>query len=189
MNVQKRRQTKQRKVQKAAQQKTRKKQKEKLRDVAKSAATTLLIWALVIFNLFIIASFVSKFWHAPGGNEVAYTTESENPDQQPVHPVKRIQVEVLNGCGVPGIAKTVTDYLRAKGFDVVKMDNYESFNINETTIIDRRSLDKISAIEVAKILGVSTDKGVAPFLNPDLLLDVSVIIGHDYKKLIPLKDQ
>lgn len=187
MNVKKRRQIKQRKAQKSAKQKSRKKQKEKLTDVAKSAATTLLIWALVIFNLFIIASFVSKFWQAPGGNEVAYTTDNEIQEVQ--QPVKKIQVEVLNGCGVPGIAKTVTEYLRDKGYDVVKVDNYESFNITETTVIDRRSLDKINAIEVAKILGVSTDKGVAPFLNPDLLLDVSIIIGHDYKKLIPLKNK
>ena len=187
MNVQKRRQTKQRKAQKTAKQKTRKKQKEKLTDVAKSAATTLLIWALVIFNLFIIASFVSKFWHAPGGNEVAYTTDGEIQTQN-IQPIKKIQVEVLNGCGVPGIAKIITQYLRDKGFDVVNVGNYESFNITETTIIDRRSLDKINAIEVAKIIGVSPDKGVAPFLNPELLLDVSIIIGHDYKKLIPLKN-
>jgi hypothetical protein len=185
MNVQKRRQVKQRKAQKTTREKTQKKQKEKLTDVAKSAATTLLIWALVIFNLFIIASFVSKFWGAPGGNEVAFTKDGEIPVQS--LPVKKIQVEVLNGCGVPGIAKTITEYLREKGYDVVKVDNYESFNVSETMVIDRRSLDKTNAIQVAKIMGVASDKGVAPFLNQELLLDVSIVIGHDYKNLTPFK--
>jgi len=187
MNVQKRRQVKERKAQKTTREKTRKKQKEKITEVAKSAATTFLIWALVIFNLFIIASFVSKFWSAPGGNEVAFTKDGEVPAQ--TLPAKKIQVEVLNGCGVPGIAKTVTDHLRANGYDVVKSDNYESFKVSETMVIDRRSLDKANAIGVAKVLGVASENGVAPLVNQELLLDVSVVLGHDYKKLIPFKNQ
>lgn len=187
MNVQKRRQTKQKKVQRKTQQKTRQKKKEDGMSILKSVATTLLIWGLVIVNLFLIASFVSKFWRAPGGNEMAITADGE---QQTIEqPIQKVQVEVLNGCGVPGVAKIITQFLRDHGYDVVKTDNYDNFNIPETTVIDRRSLSKIRAIEVAKILGVSVEKGVAPFLNQDLLLDVSVIIGHDYNSLIPYKNR
>jgi len=186
MNAQRRREIKQRKAQRTKKTKLRKKKNEDTVKFLKSAAVTLLIWGLVIVNLFLIASFVSKFWRAPGGNETTITTHKNGSPELPVTP--RIKVEVLNGCGVPGVAKQITNFLRDKGFDVVKTDNYESFNIRETTVIDRASLDKVNAIEVAKALGVNLEKGVAPFLSQDLLLEVSVIIGHDYQYLNAFKE-
>ena len=40
-----------------------------------------------------------------------------------------IQVEVLNGCGVSGIANAYTSVLRKNGFDVVEPGNFEHFDI------------------------------------------------------------
>ena len=41
-----------------------------------------------------------------------------------------IQMEVLNGCGVDGVAQKFTDYLRKDNFDVVNVSNYILNNIS-----------------------------------------------------------
>jgi hypothetical protein len=40
-----------------------------------------------------------------------------------------IQVSVLNGCGVSGIADKFTAALRKSGFDVVKTGNFNNYNL------------------------------------------------------------
>jgi len=96
-----------------------------------------------------------------------------------------IQLQVLNGCGVSGIADRFTDYLRANKFDVVNSGNYSSFTIEETLVIDRIG-NLANANKVAQSLGVNK-KNVIRQLNKEYFLDVSVIIGKDYYKLEPLK--
>jgi hypothetical protein len=92
-----------------------------------------------------------------------------------------IQIEVLNGCGVPGIANAYTGLLRKNGFDVVETGNFETFQLQETVIISRNGV-KDNALRVARALGVSEDKVIIES-SPDFYLDVSVIIGHDFEKL------
>lgn len=92
-----------------------------------------------------------------------------------------IQIEVLNGCGVPGIANDYTGFLRSNGFDVVETGNFESFEMQETIIISRSGIMD-NAYRVANALGVSPDNVIREE-SPDYYLDVSVVIGHDYEKL------
>jgi len=96
-----------------------------------------------------------------------------------------IQVEVLNGCGVGGIADRFTDFLRNNKFDVVNMSNYIRFDLDETIVIDRTG-NKANALFVAKALGVKSEN-VIQQLNNDYFLDVSIVIGRDYYTLQPLK--
>jgi hypothetical protein len=95
-----------------------------------------------------------------------------------------IQVEVLNGCGVTGIADRFTDYLRGKNFDVVNTGNYYSFDVDETMVIDRIG-NIANAKKIAESLGIKPEK-VFSQLNQDYFLDVTVIIGKDYHKLKPV---
>lgn len=92
-----------------------------------------------------------------------------------------IQIEVLNGCGVSGIANAYTGLLRSNGFDVVETGNFETFDLRETVIISRSGVMD-NAYRVANALGVS-EENVIRESSPDFYLDVSVIIGHDYEKL------
>ncbi|MBU1100518.1 MAG: LytR C-terminal domain-containing protein [Bacteroidetes bacterium] len=96
-----------------------------------------------------------------------------------------IQVEILNGCGVSGIADRFTDFLRANGFDVVNRGNYKTFDLDNTIIIDRRG-NIANAKKTAKILGAKPSS-VIQQLNEDYFLDVTIIVGKDYYNLIPLK--
>jgi len=97
----------------------------------------------------------------------------------------RIQVEVLNGCGVTGVAEKLTDYLRINNIDVVSLGNYRSFEIENSIIISRN--EKIHNAEiVAAIVGLD-DQKIIQQINPDYMLDVTFILGKDYRDLIPLK--
>jgi hypothetical protein len=96
-----------------------------------------------------------------------------------------IQVELLNGCGVTGIADRFTDYLRSKDFDVVNTGNYYTFDIDETLVIDRIG-NVANAKKVAEAIGIKPEKAFSQ-MNDDYFLDVTVIIGKDYHKLKPVK--
>jgi hypothetical protein len=96
----------------------------------------------------------------------------------------RIQVEVLNGCGVTGIAEKITDHLRANKIDVVNLGNYRSFDI-ENSIIICRNEKILNAKKVAAIVGLD-ENSIIQQTNPDYLLDVTFILGKDYRKIIPI---
>lgn len=92
-----------------------------------------------------------------------------------------IQVEVLNGCGVPGIATRFTNILRKNGFDVVESGNFETFDITETLVIDRTgNLDNTR--KVASALGIS-DINILQEISADFFLDATIVIGSDYNEL------
>lgn len=97
----------------------------------------------------------------------------------------KIQVEVLNGCGVSGIADRLTDYLRSNHIDVVNLGNYRSFEIESSIIVGRN--EKIKNAElIAELVGIDKNS-IIQQTNPDYLLDVTFILGKDYRSLIPLK--
>lgn len=101
-------------------------------------------------------------------------------------PVKqKIQIEVLNGCGVAGIAKTTTNFCRKNDLDVVEMTNYVNFAVKHSQVISRNG-KKDEALRIAKILGIEQRYVV---VKPDRnkQLSASVVLGKDYKNLKPFK--
>jgi hypothetical protein len=102
--------------------------------------------------------------------------------EQEVQEIPQIlQIEVLNGCGVKGVAAQLTDYLRLQGFDVVKTDNFESFNVTETMVIDRRG-NRENGIRIADALGLGEER-VLQEVNDAYLIDATLIIGKDFQNL------
>ena len=94
-----------------------------------------------------------------------------------------IQLEVLNGCGAQGAAVAFTDFLRARGYDVVEVRNYKTFDVKESLVIDRTG-ELGNAEKVAYALGVRKEN-IIQQLNPEYYIDVSVVIGKDYATLRP----
>jgi hypothetical protein len=94
-----------------------------------------------------------------------------------------IQLDVLNGCGAPGAATSVTSFLRARGFDVVEMRNYKSFDVQESLVIDRNG-NSANAAKVAYALGIRK-QNIVRQINEEYFVDVSVIIGRDFPSLKP----
>jgi hypothetical protein len=138
----------------------------------------IIIFFLASLTIYLGYSIIIKLNDKPKMVE-----EVENLKNQPA---EIIQVEVLNGCGISGVADRFTDFLRNKNVDVVNIGNYSSFDIEETFVIDRVG-NKANAFKVADFLGISRKSNSITQLNEDLFLDVTIVIGKDYYKLNPLK--
>ena len=92
-----------------------------------------------------------------------------------------VKVEVLNGCGVDGMARTVGNRLRATGFDVMTVDNADRFDYPESIVIDRLGNPE-DADRVAEALGISNRiQQIVP--DPFRIESVTVIIGRDYSRI------
>lgn len=116
------------------------------------------------------------------GTRILYpriVSERSAPDPALVSNV--IQLEVLNGCGVPGIATRYTGSLREYGFDVVETGNFDHFNVENSLVISR-SGNMENALRVAKAIGIPETR-VLREQSPDFYLDVTLIIGADFETL------
>jgi len=137
---------------------------------------SVLLWGLGIVNVLLIGSSVRN--HFATGNEhtmISDTAEVAEPNQI-------LKIEVLNGCGVDGVARKFADYLKKQGFDPVTVTNFERHDIPRTMVIDRTSNTSVNGRKVAQSLGLSEDY-VSYLASPERLVAVSVIIGQDYKGL------
>ena len=113
---------------------------------------------------------------------VARQTYVELPNQS-------IEVEVLNGCGVANLAARTTEFLRSKHFDVVFEGNMENQQYQHTLIILRN--EKIeSLIKIADSFDIDYTDSTHIQVTPDesLCLDVTVILGADYRKFAELTE-
>jgi hypothetical protein len=92
-----------------------------------------------------------------------------------------IRVEVLNGCGEPGVIEAWGRRLRAAGFDVIKTGNARSFGYVESLVLDRTG-KRANADEVARTLGIGAVIQQVKE-DPYRIEDVTVVIGRDHRKL------
>ncbi|MEM0963143.1 MAG: LytR C-terminal domain-containing protein [Bacteroidota bacterium] len=96
----------------------------------------------------------------------------------------RIQVEVLNGAGVDGLAANATEYLRRRGFDVVSVGNAPS---RDTSVVLVRSGTALDARHVAQALGLGPGAIVTGGSTLNYALDVTVTLGANYEALAPFE--
>ncbi|UCH62707.1 MAG: LytR C-terminal domain-containing protein [Fidelibacterota bacterium] len=98
----------------------------------------------------------------------------------------RIEVEVLNGCGIPGMANEFTNYLRRYGYDVVRFTNAQRYDYPRTLVVSRgKDFDR--ARLVAQTLGVEPN-AVENMPDPSLQLDVTVVLGQDFATLTSYRE-
>lgn len=107
--------------------------------------------------------------------------QSDRGIEDPILISDIIQLEVLNGCGVPGLASQFTTTLREFGFDVVESGNFDNFDMNESIIISRNG-NMESARKIAQALGIPEERIIIE-KSPDFYLDATVVIGSDYQTL------
>ena len=139
--------------------------------------TVLVVLGMLV--LFLVYGLATRFF-APRVDP----SRGENPAQL-VGEI--IQVEVRNGCGVTGLAARTTMYLRRRGFDVVEVGDYRSFDEERSKVIDRVG-DLETARKVANALGIPEDQ-VLQEIRLDYFLDATIVIGKDYATLRPFDDQ
>lgn len=112
------------------------------------------------------------------------TTTGEPGEIAPIEaePASPVRVEVLNGCGVRGLAGDYAAVLRNQGYDVRDTRNAPHHNYDSSWVIDRGTVPG-AARRLAATLGIDTEH-VTEEANPQLVdVDVSLILGKDYKTL------
>ncbi|MFC1660597.1 LytR C-terminal domain-containing protein [Gemmatimonadota bacterium] len=128
-------------------------------------ALTLLVVLIGAGTL--LGSALAQWWQAPRGvSEVAPVPRPEG----------RVRVEVLNGGGIQGIARSATRALRDSGFDVVYYGNAENFSLDSSVVLDR--VGRLDFAEgVAEVLGI---RDVRTQLDSSLYLEVTVHLGGEW---------
>ncbi|MCP5064567.1 MAG: LytR C-terminal domain-containing protein [Ignavibacteriae bacterium] len=144
------------------------------------SSTYNIFYNIIIFFLLVLIVYLSYSAYL----KIIHKTSEAELDQNVEVASEIIQMDVLNGCGIAGVADRYTDFLRAHNFDVVQIGNYISFEVDETFLIDRIG-NKANALKVAEAIGIENVK-VIQQLNDNYFLDVSLVIGKDYYKLIPI---
>lgn len=154
-----------------------------LRAFSENTQTNLTFNELITLGAFTarLDSSDLKFATLPGTNSIAYW----DPDPAKMRAVvaemfygvdasivASTQIEVLNGSGVPGLARQAAVRLQAMGFQIVRVDNAPSV-VDSTTIIDRTQRPGVARL-VAEVLGRSRirhELGSGP--------DLTVIVARD----------
>lgn len=114
-------------------------------------------------------------------NQTGDGTPSALADVRP-RSFEGLRVQVLNGCGVKGLARIVTPGLRSYGFDVRETKNAANFDYKTSAIIDRTgNIGKAKII--ADSLGID-GRNVTSDRAANLVdIDVTLIVGADYRRL------
>jgi len=137
----------------------------------------LRVAGLVLTGLMVLVLLASLVAGLGPATPPAAVLEEELPvPRTPFVGRERIRVEVLNGAGVPGLARAVTEKLRAEGFDVVYYGNAPRSGRDSSVVLDRIG-NSGAAGAVAAAAGVGR---VETALDTTLYLEATVILGRDF---------
>jgi hypothetical protein len=134
--------------------------------VRRRLATLGVVVAVLAVGTF-LGSALTQLW-APGDVAVGVLPVSLRRE--------RVRVEVLNGGGVVGMARSATDLLRDNGFDVVFYGNGPE---ESTSVVLDRSGRLDMARSVADALGI---KNVRSEPDSNLYLDATVRLGGEWSR-------
>jgi hypothetical protein len=140
----------------------------------------LLALLIAVLSVFVVFQAYLVFFDAPAAKKPNLNSERRDTISRSISPAS-VQVDVLNGTGVSGVAQRMTSYVRSLGYDVVEMRNYKTPDVGETLVIDRSGNMEI-ARRIAADVGVP-EKNVLQQLNPDYFVTTSIVIGKDFKQL------
>ena len=92
-------------------------------------------------------------------------------------PLGHMQIEVINGNGMVGMARRVADYLRNKGLNIVLLANAGHFGHEETKIFYRKGHLQDAYRVAQQIPGYQNMERVARLRQPNI--KIKVLIGKD----------
>ena len=97
------------------------------------------------------------------------------------------EIEILNGCGVEGIAELFTNFLRSHNYDVISIENAKdksgiiNFNYNQCKIIIYNKEKLKEGYKLSLQLGIDNSNIIKDYKNS--IWDLALIIGKDYSIL------
>ena len=104
------------------------------------------------------------------------------------NPVLDIEIEILNGCGEPGIAARFSEFLRDQRVDVVRSENADNFDYI-TTVLIQRNENTLGLKHVADALkfDIKNSERVMTVIDPSSDVDITLVIGKDFKSINSIK--
>jgi hypothetical protein len=113
------------------------------------------------------------------GDEPALDSIGPAVDRPPPYtgPNQLVEVQVLNGGGVSGMAGLATEALRRDSFDVVELGNASDFDPERASVVFSRAGNPSMAWAVADSLGIDN---VLSEPDPNLYVDVTVVLGSEW---------
>lgn len=130
----------------------------------------------LLVALLVGALFLGSFFAGLGGADPQIVVADPEPQTAPEPPPEaRVRVEVLNGAGRSGLARSVTGLLREAGFDVVYFGNAPG--MRDSSVVLARIDDEAPARRIADRLSIGA---VRMELDSTLQLEATVILGKDW---------
>jgi len=117
--------------------------------------------------LFLFAGLTTVAWSFFGGSARNVT-------------VPALKIEILNGCGEPGIAQGAAEWLQGLGHDVFLVGDAPEGGFSRTVILDRRGRDRLSR-ELARRIG-PCPVVLARIASAEV--DLTLILGADWRRLL-----
>lgn len=134
----------------------------------------VIVVVVVLVTGAFLGSALSQWWTAP------LASGTRTPALE-MFGGERVRVEVLNGGGRSGMARSATDQLRDRGFDVVFFGNDSRSDRDSSFVVART--DRVEAARsIADALGIRT---VRTEPDENLYLDVSVVLGAEWSPESP----
>lgn len=96
-----------------------------------------------------------------------------------------VNIEVLNGTGVPGMAAKTRDLLEARGWQVDAIGDADRGDYSQSILINYGVSEAVIQ-QVSGALGISPSLASVTGLNPDTHVDLRLVLGRD---LLPIIDQ
>lgn len=143
----------------------------KLKLILNITIVTMMIVVFVLLGSFLYRVFFSE-------SIVSSVFDRNNIIEQD----DRIQISILNGCGVDGLASKAKEYMFGKNFDVVTVGNFDS-TAERSFVIDWIG-DRDAAESSAAEFGIN-DSLIVTHIDSNRYLMNTIVIGKDYKKLDP----
>jgi hypothetical protein len=137
-----------------------------------------------IFEILIAAAFVAVFLYVLSV-AIKVTTGVSRTIDPPNH---RIRLQVLNGCGEPGLAARVSDQLAGYTdpeleIKIVDTDDFDIAEVPKSFLISRDE-DTDAARKLAKELGLDpSDIIVKPLENNYRHISVTLVLGLDHENI------
>lgn len=85
---------------------------------------------------------------------------------------------ILNGSGLPGVARKAADNLLGKGFKIVDIKNADNFDYERTQIVIYNDKKAKDAPQIKKLIGLGE---VMTKALPQDVVDIVIILGRDYE--------
>ncbi|RKY50473.1 MAG: hypothetical protein DRP86_03465 [Candidatus Neomarinimicrobiota bacterium] len=173
-------------VKKSARRKKIKTTKQKKNQETASPLLNGIIVGLTLVILVFLYSVIQRQQPVPRETDLASTSLDNIPSavlsyQEKMKEKVNLRVEVLNGCGVSGLAARTKLLLTRKGVDVISTGNAPHHNYQRTRIyIHGDNFEKAKKIQ--EMMGITTDPLIDEF-SSDVPCDMTIILGHDYMEL------